>query len=140
MVTTNVGRTAQPVIDSSADATDMPSTCAGARAIITALLQRCSKDTRQVEQDAHLAASELVSNALKHAGGLTGFRADLSPDATRLRLQVEDADPRPPRSRKDADLVQPGGRGWTIVKRLAATCSVALLPNAGKRITVTLAV
>lgn len=114
-------------------------TPARARGIITALLQQCDKDTARTREDAHLAVSELISNAIRHGGGLTWFQADLSPDRSRLRLQVEDADPRPPRSLHRPDRVTPGGRGWAIVRRLASTCEVALLPGSGKRITVTFA-
>ncbi|MEV6476388.1 MULTISPECIES: ATP-binding protein [unclassified Streptomyces] len=114
--------------------------CAGARAVITALLQPLKHASRQAEADAHLAVSELISNALRHGGGLTGFKADLDPAATRLRLQVEDPSPEPPRRRLVPDPETPGGRGWAIVKRIATTCSVAVLPGAGKRITVTIAI
>ncbi|MFI7329495.1 ATP-binding protein [Streptomyces rubiginosohelvolus] len=114
-------------------------TCAAARDLITSLLQRCTVDTSVARGDAHLAVTELISNAIRHGGGLTGFHADLSPDSSRLRLQVEDADSRPPRSPSEADRFQPGGRGWALVRRLADTCSVTRLPGAGKRITVTFA-
>ncbi|MET8347366.1 ATP-binding protein [Streptomyces microflavus] len=115
-------------------------TCAGARAVITALLRPLKNASRHAEADAHLAVSELISNALRHGGGLTGFTADLDPDATRLRLQVEDTSTEPPHSRPTPDPTTPGGRGWGIIKRLAVTCSVAILPGAGKRITVTIAI
>ncbi|WP_432150169.1 ATP-binding protein [Streptomyces sp. bgisy029] len=115
-------------------------TCAGARAVITALLRPLKHTSGHAETDAHLAVSELISNALRHGGGLTGFKADLDPDATRLRLQVEDTSPEPPRSCPVPDPMTPGGRGWAIVKRIATTCSVAVLPGEGKRITVTIAI
>ncbi|MFE6001679.1 ATP-binding protein [Streptomyces sp. NPDC056454] len=115
-------------------------TCASARAVITALLHPLKSASQHAETDAHLAVSELISNALRHGGGLTGFKADLNPDATRLRLQVEDSSPEPPRSCPAPDPATPGGRGWAIIKRIATTCSVAILPGAGKRITVTIAI
>ncbi|MEU0355260.1 ATP-binding protein [Streptomyces cyaneofuscatus] len=115
-------------------------TCAGARAVITALLHPLKSASQHAETDAHLAVSELISNALRHGGGLTGFKADLDPDATRLRLQVEDSSPEPPHSCPAPDPASPGGRGWAIIKRIATTCSVAILPGAGKRITVTIAI
>ncbi|MFJ9624439.1 ATP-binding protein [Streptomyces sp. NPDC101181] len=125
--------------DVSAGTERKVATCAAARDLITSLLQRCTKDTSLARGDAHLAVTELISNAIRHGGGLTGFRADLSPDASRLRLQVEDADSRPPRTPADTDRFEPGGRGWDIVRRLADTCAVTVLPGAGKRITVTFA-
>ncbi|MFF2860738.1 ATP-binding protein [Streptomyces rubiginosohelvolus] len=114
-------------------------TCAAARDLITSLLQRCAADTSATRGDAHLAVTELISNAIRHGGGLTGFSADLSPDSSQLRLAVEDADSRLPRSPSETDRFQPGGRGWALVRRLADTCSVTRLPGAGKRITVTFA-
>ncbi|MFJ6697978.1 ATP-binding protein [Streptomyces sp. NPDC091272] len=112
-----------------------------ARALITELLHRCARtpNTARVRGDAHLAATELISNALRHGGGLTGFRAQLNPEATQLSLQVEDTSSALPQLASPADPATPGGRGWAIVKELATACTVALLP-AGKRITVTLAV
>lgn len=107
------------------------------------------------EADALLAVSELVTNANLHGGGVTAFtaRTEAAPPATdrstvddrtprlRLRVVVEDADSRPPRSHPRAllDPARPGGRGWALVTRLAATCEVTVLPGGGKRISVTLA-
>ncbi|NYS21396.1 hypothetical protein HFP43_34675 [Streptomyces sp. SJ1-7] len=86
-------------------------TCASARAVITALLHPLKSASQHAETDAHLAVSELISNALRHGGGLTGFKADLNPDATRLRLQVEDSSPEPPRSCPAPDPATPAGEG-----------------------------
>lgn len=136
-ITVSVGEPDGPD-ESTAVNRKVPS-CAAARDRITSLLQRCRKDTSTARDNAHLAATELISNAIRHGGGVTAFHADLSPDSSRLCLRVEDADPRLPRTPDDVDRFEPGGRGWAIVRRLADTCAVTLLPGAGKRITVTFA-
>lgn len=116
---------------------DNPTTSAGARAVVSGVLSACQADTALCEADAHLAVTELVSNAQRHADGMTGFSVSLSPDGSRLRVVVEDASTQPPHCPPDTDPGTVGGRGWAIVKRLAATCHVTVLPGLGKRITVT---
>ncbi|WP_240361751.1 ATP-binding protein [Streptomyces sp. MBT27] len=118
--------------------TDDMAPAAGARAVVRGLLARCVGDTARVQGDAELAVTELVANAIVHADGLTAFSADVDHGAARLRLQVEDASREEPRMIVAAEPGMPGGRGWAIVKRLATTVTVALLPH-GKRITATFA-
>ncbi|MFF9088353.1 ATP-binding protein [Streptomyces sp. NPDC014991] len=84
--------------------------------------------------DALLVTSELATNALVHGGGITGFDVDV--DAGGVRVSVSDRSdafpvPRPERH----DRARPGGRGWTLVCRLAREVRVAELPRGGKRIT-----
>ncbi|WP_123819848.1 ATP-binding protein [Kitasatospora cineracea] len=134
----------------------MPATTpALARRLVRQLLRDAGPAAADGEADALLAVSELVTNANLHGGGVTAFtaRTEAAPPATdrstvddrtprlRLRVVVEDADSRPPRSHPCAllDPVRPGGRGWALVTRLAATWEVTVLPGGGKRISVTLA-
>ncbi|WP_051756107.1 ATP-binding protein [Kitasatospora purpeofusca] len=117
-------------------------TAAEARTAITALLDRLPGDLGATRRDALLAATELVTNAIRHGGGLTGFRAHLAPDGTVLRIEVEDATDQHPRQ-PGPDAEDPhrlGGRGWAIVLRLSTTCTVQPLPAGGKRVSITLRV
>ncbi|MFE9247666.1 ATP-binding protein [Streptomyces sp. NPDC007088] len=88
--------------------------------------------------DALLTVSELVTNAIRHGGGLTGFAARLTPDG--LLLHVEDAAETLPVARDPlaGPGVAVGGYGWPLVCRIAREVTVAPLPGGGKRITVLL--
>jgi hypothetical protein len=70
-----------------------------------------------VVEDVLLLVSELVTNACLHAGGPEELT--LSHVGGRLRIEVADADPRPPAPRPQSDLTQPGGHGLIILERLA---------------------
>ncbi|MEZ7002990.1 ATP-binding protein [Streptomyces sp. AD55] len=87
--------------------------------------------------DAVLVASELTTNAILHAGGVTDFRVEVVGPGVRLSVSdrssalpvvVEGPGPRGRR--------RLGGRGWPIVCRLAREVRVADLPAGGKCITV----
>ncbi|MDQ0982952.1 anti-sigma regulatory factor (Ser/Thr protein kinase) [Streptomyces sp. V2I9] len=116
-------------------------TAADAREALAGLLTASPLHTPGVLMDAQLAVTELVSNASRHAGGLTGFDAYLDACGTRLVIVVEDADPRRPVGEPLAlrDPTAPGGRGWALVLALADTSVIAPLPNGGKRIQITFA-
>ena len=71
---------------------------------------------REVTETALLLVSELVTNAIRH--GAPPVRLSLRLDADRLRVEVTDGSPAPPRlSRAGPD--QTGGRGLQIVQQLA---------------------
>ncbi|MET8701978.1 ATP-binding protein [Kitasatospora sp. NPDC004723] len=71
-----------------------------------------------VFEDVLLMVSELVTNACLHApGGPRELR--LHWDTVRLRVEVSDASPVPPRLRPPAGPGQPGGHGLRVVDRLA---------------------
>ncbi|MFJ1755477.1 ATP-binding protein [Kitasatospora sp. NPDC088134] len=116
-------------------------TAGQARAAVTRLLEAAGHPGGRVLADAQLAVTELVANALRHGGGLTGFDARLGPDGTRLVVEVEDGDDRHPVGRPlpGPDPAAPGGRGWAIVQALVASCQIEALPTGGKRIRVTFA-
>lgn len=120
----------------------LPVNAAGARARVMALLHSrfCEIDETMVDDvvlaDVLLVTSELVTNALRHGGGITDFVAELNED--RLRLVVADASHEPPVAvtRHPGEFTV-GGYGWTLVTRLAERVSVTETPS-GKRIEVLL--
>ncbi|MEU9079487.1 ATP-binding protein [Kitasatospora sp. NPDC004745] len=85
-------------------------------------------DERQaVTEDVLLMVSELVTNACLHAGGPRELR--LRWDGERLRVEVVDASPVPPRLQPLIDPGRPGGHGLRVVDRLAR--SWGSLPEGG---------
>ncbi|MFC5889956.1 ATP-binding protein [Kitasatospora sp. CM 4170] len=71
-----------------------------------------------VAEDVLLMVSELITNACLHApGGPRELR--LHWDGTRLRVEVSDASPVPPRLLLHGDPARPGGHGLRVVERLA---------------------
>ncbi|MGW1274704.1 ATP-binding protein, partial [Streptomyces sp. NPDC002491] len=79
---------------------------------------------------------ELVTNALRHGGGLAGFEAVSVPDG--IRLAVRDHSdgipsgvrgPAPPPAGRAA-----GGYGWPLVLRLAREIEIESEPTGGKTI------
>ncbi|MEO3977898.1 ATP-binding protein [Streptomyces sp. CAU 1734] len=66
--------------------------------------------------DVLLLVSELVTNACLHAGGPTELVLRRTPG--RLRIEVADASPEPPR-RRPREVSQPGGHGLIVLDRLA---------------------
>ena len=88
----------------------------------------CNDGTEHVQ----LLVSELVSNVVRHAG--TPVEVTLYRNDGRLRVEVHDDDPTPPRiaaSRPDAFDV--GGRGMFLVDALASAWGIEHQPN-GKTI------
>ncbi|GGV03049.1 ATP-binding protein [Kitasatospora aureofaciens] len=114
-------------------------TAGQARAHLADLLGRLEGDFGRLLADAQLAVTELVVNAHRHGGGLTGFGARLDLERGCLVVDVEDGDERhpvgEPLDRRDPTAA--GGRGWALVQILASTCHIDALPQGGKRIRVT---
>ncbi|THA81230.1 ATP-binding protein [Streptomyces sp. A0592] len=67
-------------------------------------------------EDVLTVVSELISNARRHAGGVTHF--DIRVHLGALVVEVSDRSPRGPLTRPWAP-GQPGGFGWRLVKQLA---------------------
>ncbi|MFD6280965.1 ATP-binding protein [Streptomyces sp. NPDC060209] len=116
----------------------VPRNAAAARDVVTRLLeaQFCELGGEGpadvVVADALLVTSELVTNAVRHGGGLTGFTAEITDDG--LLLTVADASTRAPVVvERDAAAASIGGYGWLLVRRLAKRVSVTYLPG-GKHI------
>ncbi|WP_206429971.1 ATP-binding protein [Streptomyces sp. ADI96-02] len=117
----------------------LPQDAAAARDVVTRLLTSQSggpageRLTDVAVADALLVTSELVTNAIRHGGGLTGFAAELTREG--LRLAVADASRARPVNghATPAGSTRIGGYGWPLVCRLARTVSVTVHPG-GKRI------
>ncbi|WP_086850305.1 ATP-binding protein [Streptomyces coeruleofuscus] len=78
-----------------------------------------------------LVVSELFTNALLHAGGVTGFRLEAGPGT--VTVAVDDASSLRPQS-LPMDAAKPGGFGWHLVQDLSADVRVQVHP-AGKTVT-----
>ncbi|MFF5897586.1 ATP-binding protein [Streptomyces argenteolus] len=107
----------------------LPTSPAAAREHVDALLHAQlvpgSEGTRDdiVWADALLVTSELVTNAFRHGGGLTGFSARIQGDE--LLLAVADGSPDfPVNRRQPPDQYTVGGYGWPMVNRLTKSLSV----------------
>ncbi|MEU5236085.1 ATP-binding protein [Streptomyces lydicus] len=115
---------------------EMPASAAEARDHVHALMAACPRPFGEVAlTDALLVISELVTNAQRHGGGMTGFRARVTDD--HFDVTVEDASPAHPTLPGERPVGSVGGYGWPLVRRLAT--SVAVTPTArGKSIHVAL--
>ncbi|MEU1928282.1 ATP-binding protein [[Kitasatospora] papulosa] len=116
----------------------VPRNAAAARDMVTRLLETefCvlgeEGPVDVVVADALLVTSELVTNAVRHGGGLTGFTAEITDDG--LLLTVADASTRAPvTEERDPAAASVGGYGWLLVRRLARRVSITYLPD-GKHI------
>ncbi|MEU9028647.1 ATP-binding protein [Streptomyces sp. NPDC048383] len=108
-------------------------TSATARRQVTELLRAAGSDLDGVAAvDALLVTSELVTNAIRHGGGITAFHATLTGDT--LRLTVSDANPRHPVPHPTAR-GRPGGYGWPLIQRLTDHVDITPRPDGGKTIT-----
>ncbi|QKW17863.1 ATP-binding protein [Kitasatospora sp. NA04385] len=114
-------------------------TAGAARAAVTALLSDTGRATVAPLGAVHLVVTELVANAFRHADGMTGFDARVDADGAALVVTVDDGDERTPVETPGVldDPAALGGRGWPLVRLLAATCRTDPRPEGGKRITVT---
>ncbi|OKJ61718.1 ATP-binding protein [Streptomyces sp. CB02261] len=91
--------------------------------------------------DALLVTSELVSNALRHGGGLTGFAVEW--DRAAVTITVADASGELPRltggqgGKRDFGPGE-GGFGWPLIRLLALEIRLCLPSHGGKTIEVRL--
>ncbi|MEV7443953.1 ATP-binding protein [Streptomyces sp. NPDC091204] len=79
-----------------------------------------------------LVVSELVTNALRHAGGT--FALDLTAHPDSIEVAVHDTSPQTPRMRTPDLNGGTGGFGWPMVNRLARATSVTRRPSGGKTV------
>lgn len=123
-------------------ASSRPATAAEARATVRRLLHEefCSEAAGTSEDvvlaNALLVTSELVTNAIRHGGGLARFTAYVTEDG--LRLAVTDHSRVRPASAPLADEVagmRSGGYGWPLVQRLSRDITITPAPG-GKTIRV----
>lgn len=82
-----------------------------------------------VLDDALVVATELVTNALVHAGPLCEFRVVLSEGVLRLQVSDSGVGMPDPRAARDTD---EGGRGLLLVSALCAAWGTVELPATGK--------
>lgn len=138
---TECGTSPADGLDESVD-TPVPKNAAAARDAVMQLLtsQFCGLVNEGlaadvVVADALLVTSELVTNAFRHGGGLTGFAAEFTDEG--LRLSVEDASRELPvagdTDAENSGVGRIGGYGWALVRRLTKQVSVSVHPG-GKRI------
>ena len=92
-----------------------PDACGQSRAAITEHLRACECDDDEIYL-ASLVASELVSNALRHAAPALCLQVDAAAD--RVRVEVHDAGTTAPTMQQPAD-DSGGGRGLWLVDRLS---------------------
>jgi anti-sigma regulatory factor (Ser/Thr protein kinase) len=86
--------------------------------------------SEELERDLELLISELVTNAIRHGGGVVEAR--LQVEGAYVRLTVRDRNPDPPDASGAADLDAEHGRGLAIVESVSARWGVdhdAALPG-----------
>ncbi|WP_151484073.1 ATP-binding protein [Streptomyces albicerus] len=93
-------------------------------------LWACSPGSEGRNDAVLLVVSELVTNAIRHAEGLTDFRLD--PGEGCVIVTVADASQCVPQER-DLDVQRPGGVGWQLIRELASQVHVEIVPG-GKTI------
>ncbi|MPY45492.1 ATP-binding protein, partial [Streptomyces phyllanthi] len=86
--------------------------------------------------DLLLVVSELVTNAIRHGGGIAGFEVDPTPEG--LRLRVHDYSDVVPADAHGPGTLPPvhvgNGYGWPLVIRLARDIAIERRPEGGKTI------
>ncbi|MFC8132451.1 ATP-binding protein [Streptomyces sp. NPDC057302] len=100
-----------------------------------ACLDMPPNQARSFRDDALLVASELVSNAILHADGVTRFDAYIEDGF--LVMRVGDRSTRAPHLVRP-EPGRPGGFGWMITQRLASRVNVDVRPD-GKTVDAALA-
>ncbi|MEU9419009.1 ATP-binding protein [Streptomyces sp. NPDC048272] len=89
--------------------------CEDARAIAHKVLAAADVGERLMD-DVLLVVSELVSNSVRHAGGVTDFHVRPLMDC--VEVEVSDASSLPPRM-PGTPVEVPGGFGWLLVNKIA---------------------
>lgn len=100
-----------------------PQHVAHAREATTDFLDRLApRPDEAVVQDLVLLVSELVTNSLRHAGGVASLR--LRADQHNIQVTVEDPSPLHPRARTPDLIGEGGGFGWPLILQLAHTVTI----------------
>jgi anti-sigma regulatory factor (Ser/Thr protein kinase) len=81
--------------------------------------------------------SELVTNAIRHAGGVLEVRFSSTPAS--LHVAVDDASSALPRLRQPDWTGRTGGFGWSMVRKLADGLSIHPRADGGKTVVAFLA-
>ncbi|MFJ8109355.1 ATP-binding protein [Streptomyces sp. NPDC096132] len=119
--------------------TSAASARAHARAVVDAHWGDRGRPVRERDViDLLLVVSELVTNAIRHGGGLAGFEVTPVPDGVRLR--VHDHSDALPAVAHDAGELPAGhrvsGYGWPLIVRLSHEIAIEARPAGGKTIRV----
>jgi len=118
-------------------ASGLPDSASAARGRVRALLAtqvpllegESPLDERTVA-DILLVTSELVTNAIQHAGGVTDFAVTVADGS--LWVTVGDASDRHPARSAQAGWGRPGGYGWPLICSVAEEVTVRPRPGGGK--------
>jgi hypothetical protein len=97
----------------------------------------CPAPSALTSQNLVLVVSELVTNALRHAGDVTSLR--LLAGRRSLEIVVADPSSAQPQDRTPDLTGRTGGFGWPMVQRLAEKVTVRPRPGGGKTIRAVLA-
>ncbi|GGS08797.1 hypothetical protein GCM10010269_54790 [Streptomyces humidus] len=127
----------------AARVTTAASARAHARAVVDSRWDPSTHPAREEDViDLLLVVSELVSNALRHGGGLAGFEVTPVPEG--IRVDVRDHSDVVPAAAYGPGSPPAGGRtggyGWPLVVRLAREIDVEKRSTGGKTISVLLPV
>jgi anti-sigma regulatory factor (Ser/Thr protein kinase) len=123
-------------VDHAAEYTCRPRLAAEARDAASAFLAGLDPaPPAHTAQTVLLLVSELVTNALRHAGEVRALRLGAGPRA--LRVTVEDPSGDRPRLRRPDLTGRSGGFGWHMIQNLADTVAVLPVPDGGKAVRVT---
>ena len=106
-----------------------PTSSRACRRFLVAALEEWQAD--QFADDAVLLLSELVTNAVLHAG--TEIEVHIELDGDVLRVEVRDGDPRLPSVRRYS-MLSGTGRGLALVAQTARAWDAEALPAGGKRV------
>jgi signal transduction histidine kinase len=121
-----------------ADLVCRPAAAAEARSAARAFLDGLSPRVRAgVGENLLLMVSELVSNAIRHAGGVLEVRFSSTPVS--VQVAVDDASSTPPRLRQPDLTGRTGGFGWSMVRKLADGLVVRPRTGGGKTVAAVLA-
>ncbi|WP_405634149.1 ATP-binding protein [Streptomyces sp. NBC_01178] len=115
-----------------------PEMAADARDAVSAFVARLHPaPTTHMVQNLLLLVSELVTNAVRHAGAVTVLW--LTADRRGVHVRVTDPSPARPRNRTPDLTGRTGGFGWPMVQRLAQEVRIRETVGGGKVILATVA-
>ncbi|MFE9624836.1 ATP-binding protein [Streptomyces sp. NPDC006527] len=122
-----------------APVTTAASARAYARAVVDARWNASGRPAREEDViDLLLVVSEMVTNAIRHGGGLAGF--EVTPVRDGLRIAVHDHSDVVPSVAYGSGALPTGhhgnGYGWPLIIRLARDISVARRASGGKTVSV----
>ncbi|KAB2593234.1 ATP-binding protein [Streptomyces arboris] len=113
-----------------------PEKAADARDAVSSFIARLHPaPATHVVQNLLLLVTELVTNAVRHAGAVTALR--LTADRTGVHVRVTDPSPAHPQDRTPDLTGRTGGFGWPMVQRLSHEVTVRESTDGGKVILAT---